>query len=156
MFEYPGLRIKGIARILFWIIISFSLGLALSLGFSEDWGGHLEFHALPFLGFLFGGSIVATTTGLFLFGYGELIESTQNTAESMKELTGLIQKLVKKTAEREQKETTHNPATTKTDKPCTFTNPAPASDNSGWILCKKCGQSQRSNRVICFNCGERL
>lgn len=138
MFEYPGLRIKGIARILFWIIISFSLGLALSLGFSEDWGGHLEFHALPFLGFLFGGSIVATTTGLFLFGYGELIESTQNTAE------------------REQKETTHNPATTKTDKPCTFTNPAPASDNSGWILCKKCGQSQRSNRVICFNCGERL
>ncbi len=156
MFEYPGMRIKLIARMLFWAILGVAIVLAIVLGFSKDWRGHLKFHAIPFFASLCSGSIMAATSGLFLFGYGELIESTQSTAESMSELTELMQKLVENTADPQKKEAAHTPVPTKTNKTSAFCNPAPTSDENGWTLCKKCGQSQRNNRITCFNCGERL
>ena len=72
MFENPGQKVKSFATILFAITIvtGFIAGIVLAIE---------ESFWLFFL--VFGGSLViAYLVSLFLYGFGELIESSQNTA----------------------------------------------------------------------------
>ncbi|MBE6945028.1 MAG: hypothetical protein E7459_02945 [Ruminococcaceae bacterium] len=150
---------KPISRIILTLLIFLyfsSVLLAIHLGFSENKWGEIEFSFIRFLCALFGGTIVTAVTTLSLHLFGELIDSAKNTAESMRELTELTRKLAENTAGQEQRDSAQTPATTKLDKSHTSSNSAPASERSEWIMCKKCGQSQRNNRTVCFNCGEKL
>lgn len=77
MFDRPGEKVKSFALILFWITVIGGVITAIvtAIAAGSFW---------LFLGIALGSLICAYLTGLFLSGFGELIESTQENAATNK------------------------------------------------------------------------
>ena len=79
MFEHPGEKVKSFALIFFWITV---IGGGITAIVTAVAAGSFWL----FLGIALGSLICAYLSGLFLSGFGELIESTQENAATNKQI----------------------------------------------------------------------
>ena len=78
MFENAGQKIKTLAKICFWIFAVLFVVLAFTVGKSR-WGGIIPAIFWPFL---IGGPLLSYIGSLFLYGFGELVESSEETKKN--------------------------------------------------------------------------
>ena len=94
MFENPGVKIKAVSQIMFWLVTITSVILAFVLGIEKSGYGYYErteFNAAIFFSFFIGGPLVAYISTLFLVGFGELVEnSSEALVRQQKQLELLV------------------------------------------------------------------
>ncbi len=81
MFENAGQKIKTLAKICFWIFAVLFVVLAFTVGISR-WGRSSRIIPAIFWPFLIGGPLLSYIGSLFLYGFGELIESSEETKKN--------------------------------------------------------------------------
>lgn len=81
LLDYPGTKIKSVAKIVFWIDLIGFICLAVEL--SRPQRGYGDFNFLVFFGIFTAGVITSYLSALILTGFGELIEKTSDISEQL-------------------------------------------------------------------------
>lgn len=138
MFKNSGGKVKGVTII--WFILQLVLTVALAIVFGFDrFDGESDFLPLQFFGIIIGGILYSYLSTIFLYAFGQLVESTES-----------IEYLTQEMLEKMDISTTRNNLNTGRNSNIPqnlniLQNPG----NSQW-QCSKCG---RINMMYAGTCG---
>lgn len=81
MFENIGGKIKKLAKVWLWLgsIGLFVLAMIMFISSSDEYGAEEDFYSTLGYIFLFGGPICTYMNSLLIYGFGQLIENSDNT-----------------------------------------------------------------------------
>ena len=98
MFNNPGKKIKGYAKVIFWLIEFFVFVTTITIIFAASRSNSLGIGV--FIGLLLFaiGTIAAWITTLFLVAYGEMIDDIEQLAISTKETNTILENQLKEIA----------------------------------------------------------
>lgn len=159
MFNNIGKKIKVLAKVVCWIgiVLSFAIGLLIMFGASilQDMG----LQKLASKGDLFGllvmvfGTLVSWIGSFYTYGFGELIDTNQELAQSVRNLkNGSVFST--------RSNTQYHPAapvSQNTPKPAAEpVVPIPDSSDEGFCFCPVCNQRQKAGLTKCFRCGSQF
>ncbi len=140
MFYNPGGKLKAVAIVMFVILVIVSFVLAFNYG-REDVGVYRrikgDIKPSLFLGILVGGLAFSYVSALALYGFGEMVENSQE----LPEITEKLSKLVPQ-------------STSKPKEPIPAGRPVRTFENGDWE-CPKCGERNPFYKEKCRNCGAK-
>ncbi len=148
MFERPGKKIMLLAKILACVmpVAGFVVGLVLTIVIFED----AAFFFLIFLGSV----IIAALSGLFLYAYGALVESSEANERNTREILAILRREKEGGSVAAPSEPAKAPAPAapmplkKTRKPV-----VPLKLEDGFEQCPVCQWAQYAGRAFCNGCG---
>lgn len=88
MYENIGKSIKTAAKVMFWIGVALSFGIAFILASLKSFSAYLVF----FIGI--GGIVVSWLANCVLYGFGELVDRSMSVDEKMNELLDQMDKVI--------------------------------------------------------------
>jgi len=146
-----GKTVKTLAKVLMWLAV---IGLIITafIFFKHK----LWMNGIVYLVF----AAMSPIYGLILYGFGDLIESSRETAARLDMLYNKIgtaqnNSLLNNT----QQQGTIAANSTQSDMntaPSVSTVPKPVPNNEGLITCPACKRKQKSDRTVCWDCGAKL
>ena len=141
MNKHVGRKIKTLANVIMWIqIILFSLGgIAMIVMSASRGGSQTALGILIGIGIIVVGVLIAWISSWMLYGYGQLIDSTQNIEEFLKG-SGAPQAAQPSYSAPAQNYAPQRPV-------------QPAAQSGGFYFCTNCGAKVPSNQPVCPSCG---
>lgn len=140
MFYNPGGKLKAVAIVMFVILVIASFVLAFNYG-REDVGVYRpskgEIKPFLFFGILVGGLVVSYVNALVLYGFGVMVENSQE----LPKITEKLSKLVPQTS-------------SKPKEPVPAGIPVKTFENGDWE-CPRCGERNPFYKEKCKNCGAK-